>query len=107
MNIIQILTRKYPGTEWALTENDYATLEWFSDTPKPTEKQLEELQPEVDYEIAYEAVQAKRAGAYSAESDILKYKWEETLDPADHAAFMTAKQAIRERFPYPEKPKDQ
>lgn len=104
MNIPQILTRKYPGTQWTLTGDEYAGLEWLDESPKPTEKQLEALQPEVDYEIAYEIVQAERQAAYIVESDPLKYKWEETLDEADHAVFIAAKTAIRERYPYPIKP---
>lgn len=104
MNISEILTRKYPGTEWVLTGDEYAGLEWLDGSPKPTKKELEALQPQVDYEISFEAVERERQAAYAAESDILKFKWEETLDPADHAVFMAAKQAIRERYPYPEPP---
>lgn len=60
--------------------------------------------PQAVYEREYAAVELLRQAAYSAESDILKYKWEETLDPADHAAFLDAKAAIRERYPYPVAP---
>lgn len=105
MNISEILNRKYPGTEWVLTGETYDGLEWLDESPKPTEKQLEALAPQVDYEIEYENVQALRAAAYVIESDPLKYKWEETLDPADHAALLAAKTAIRDRYPYPEPPK--
>lgn len=35
-----ILTANYPGAQWSLNNNDYATLEWYSNTPKPTQPNL-------------------------------------------------------------------
>jgi len=58
MDIAMVLTRKYPGALWNLIDDDYANLEWLSDSPKPTKKALEALWPEVQAEIAAEA-QAK------------------------------------------------
>lgn len=58
MDIAMVLTRKYPGALWNLIDDDYANLEWLSDTPKPTKKALEALWPDVQAEIAAEA-QAK------------------------------------------------
>jgi hypothetical protein len=58
MDIAMVLTRKYPGALWNLIDDDYANLEWLSDSPKPTKKELEALWPEVQAEIAAEA-QAK------------------------------------------------
>jgi len=58
MDIATVLTRKFPNTEWNLVDNDYAKLEWLSDSPKPTKKALEALWPDVQAEIAAEA-QAK------------------------------------------------
>jgi lactate dehydrogenase-like 2-hydroxyacid dehydrogenase len=58
MNIVEILTSKYPGCEWSLVGEDYEGLNWLSDTPKPTEKQLEDLWPIVQAEIQA-AAQAK------------------------------------------------
>jgi len=60
-----VLTRKYPGALWNLIDDDYANLEWLSDTPKPTKKALEALWPEVQAEIAAEA-QAKLDAKASA-----------------------------------------
>jgi len=54
MDIAMVLTRKYPGALWNLIDDDYANLEWLSDTPKPTKKALEALWPEVQAEIAAE-----------------------------------------------------
>lgn len=61
--------------------------------------------PQAVYEREYTAVQKLRESAYRIESDPLKFKWEESLDSADHAAFLASKAEIRERYPYPEPPK--
>lgn len=38
-----ILTVNYFGNEWALSANDYDTLQWFSTNPKPTKDELDAL----------------------------------------------------------------
>jgi hypothetical protein len=58
MDISTILVRKYTGSEWTLDGEDYAGLTWLSDSPKPTEKQLQDLWSGVQAEVAAEA-QAK------------------------------------------------
>ena len=58
MDIANILTRRYAGTEWTLNGDSYTGLTWLSDTPKPTKKTLEGLWADVQAEIAAEA-QAK------------------------------------------------
>lgn len=65
MDIVTILTRKYPGTEWTLDGDNYTGLTWLSDTPKPTKKALEAHWPDVQAEIAAEA-QAKLDAKASA-----------------------------------------
>ena len=54
MDIANILTRKYSGSEWTLDGDDYTGLTWLSDTPKPSKKTLEGLWVEVEAEIAEE-----------------------------------------------------
>ncbi len=58
MDIAIILTTKYSGSEWTLDGEDYAGLTWLSDSTKPTKKQLEDLWPVVQSEVAA-AAQAK------------------------------------------------
>ena len=58
MDITQVLTKRFPDTEWTLNGDDYTGLTWLSDTPKPTLKTLEGLWADVQAEIAAEA-QAK------------------------------------------------
>lgn len=50
-----ILSRKYFGSQWELIGNDYSGLNWKSETPKPSKKQLDDLWAEVQSEIQTEA----------------------------------------------------
>ena len=43
INYSSILIVNYPGTEWSMTDEDYSTLQWYSDTPKPTQAELDAL----------------------------------------------------------------
>jgi len=38
-----ILTRHYAGSEWTLNGDEYSGLTWLSDTPKPTQEELDAL----------------------------------------------------------------
>jgi hypothetical protein len=58
MDIPAILNSKYSGSEWILDGEDYEGLTWLSDSPKPTQEELENLWPEVQTELAAKA-QAK------------------------------------------------
>jgi hypothetical protein len=58
MDIAMILSTKYNGSEWIIDGDSYENLNWLSDTPKPTKKQLEDLWPSVQTELAAKA-QAK------------------------------------------------
>ena len=49
-NYAQVLSANYAGTEWSITGNDYDTLDWYSDTPKPTQAELDAQWPAVDYQ---------------------------------------------------------
>lgn len=48
----KILIVNYVGSEWAMSNEDYATLQWFSDTPKPTQEELDALIPNTANEVA-------------------------------------------------------
>lgn len=52
MDIVQILTIKYPGKEWNLVGNDYEGLDWLDSSTKPTKQQLESQWSEVQQIIA-------------------------------------------------------
>ena len=38
-----ILTRHYAGSEWTLNGDEYSGLTWLSDTPTPTQEELDAL----------------------------------------------------------------
>jgi hypothetical protein len=64
-----ILTRKFPNTEWSLIGEDYENLLWFSNTPKPTKDELENLWDEVK-ELIEEEKQNKVNAKAAAEAKL-------------------------------------
>lgn len=54
---VAVLSANYPDAQWTLSGNDYATLEWHDDTPKPTQAELD---------AAWPAVQQAQANAEAA-----------------------------------------
>jgi hypothetical protein len=59
-----VLVANYPDVEWTVRGNDYATLEWHDDTPKPTQGELDAAWPAVQQQQA-DAVAAKVAARQS------------------------------------------
>jgi hypothetical protein len=56
-----ILTKKYAGSEWTLNGDDYEGLTWLSDTPKPTQTELDALWDSTIQQVAEEKAQAQAA----------------------------------------------
>lgn len=104
MDIVQILTINYPGTQWVLTGEDYSGLEWLDESSKPTKAALEKQWPAVDYQNQLDAVSEQRRIAYTLESDPLNFKYQETELPEDKAAWLAKKAEIQARYPEPEAP---
>jgi hypothetical protein len=100
MDIPAILSRRYAGTEWTLSGDDYAGLTWLSEGKPPTEKQLEALWPEVQHEVAMERVEQARASAYRETSDALFFKYQRGT--ATEQEWLDAVQAVKDAHPYPE-----
>jgi hypothetical protein len=42
-----VLTANYPDSQWTLDGDTYAGLTWLSDTPKPTQQELDAAWPAV------------------------------------------------------------
>ena len=59
-----VLTANYPGAEWTLDGDDYDGLTWLSDSPKPTQQELDDAWPAVQQAQA-DAVTAKEAARAS------------------------------------------
>lgn len=100
-----VLTANYPGSQWALNNNDYATLQWFSDTPKPTQAELDAQWPQVNYANQCEIVSTARRLAYEAQSDGLFFEWQR--GDGTEAAWRAAVAAVKAANPYPPEPDNQ
>ena len=57
----QILSINYPNSEWGITDNYYNTLEWYSETPKPTQAELDALFNQRFEKQAVKAFQLKKS----------------------------------------------
>jgi hypothetical protein len=97
-----VLTANYPGSQWALDNNDYSTLQWFSNTPKPTQAELDAAWPQVDYDNQYAAVETARRNAYEQQSDGLFFEWQR--GDGTEAAWRAAVAAVKAAHPYPPAP---
>jgi hypothetical protein len=100
IDIAKILLHKYPETKWVLNGNDYSGLEWLDDSPKPSQKELEDQWSEVQQEFEFDAVKQARHNAYVAPggSDALFLKWQR--GEATKQEWLDAVQAINDAHPY-------
>ena len=60
-----ILTANYQGSSWTLNGDTYDGLTWLSDSPKPTQAELDAAWPAVQ-QAQQDAVAAKEAARQSA-----------------------------------------
>jgi hypothetical protein len=52
-----ILTKNYAGSQWTLNGDSYDGLTWLSDTPKPTQAELDDLWGSTQSVVASEKAQ--------------------------------------------------
>lgn len=97
-----VLMANYPGSEWTLDNNDYSTLQWLSDTPKPTQKELDAAWPQVDYANQCALVETARRTAYEQQSDGLFFEWQR--GDGTEAAWRQAVAKVKAAHPYPPAP---
>jgi hypothetical protein len=97
-----ILTANYAGQIWTLDGDNYDGLVWLSDTPKPTQAELDAQWPTVDYQNQYNTVSKTRHAEYIKTSDPIFFEWQRgTKTQAD---WDNAVQAIKDANPYPPAP---
>jgi hypothetical protein len=96
---IAVLEANYPGAEWSISENDYDTLEWYSETPKPTQAALDSAWPQVNYDNEVASVEKTRRTQYEAQSDGLFFEWQRGTNTKE--AWEAAVQAVKDANPYP------
>jgi hypothetical protein len=102
MDISLILTKNYQGSEWALDGEDYAGLNWLSETPKPTKAALEKQWAQVQYDLQVEAVNAQRLTAYQTESDPIFFEYQRGENTEE--AWKAKITEIQARYPFPTAP---
>jgi hypothetical protein len=64
-----VLSENYPDAEWTLNGDTYGGLTWLSDTPKPTQAELDAAWPAVQ-QARQDAVAVKEAARQSAISKL-------------------------------------
>ncbi len=99
IDYVTILSANYVGSEWVISENDYATLQWFSSTPKPTQAELDAQWPQVDYQTQYNAVETTRRTQYEAQSDGIYFAWQR--QDATEIEWRNAVAKVKADNPYP------
>jgi len=96
-----VLTARYDA-EWTLDGDSYEGLTWLSDSPKPTQAELDALWAEVAYERAYARVEAARRARYQSETDGLFF--EAQREGGDLTVWAAAVDQIKADLPYPSVP---
>jgi hypothetical protein len=97
-----VLSAKYPSANWSMNANDYSTLVWLSNTPQPTQAELDAAWPQVDYDNQVAIVEQNRLSAYEKQSDPLYFKWQR--GDATEAEWRAAVAKVKADNPYPPAP---
>jgi len=97
-----VLNANYPGAQWTLSGNDYSTLVWHDDTPKPKKATLDAAWPSIQHANQVAAVENARRAAYAAESDPLFFEWQR--GDGTEQAWLDAVAAVKAAHPYPPAP---
>jgi hypothetical protein len=97
-----VLVANYPGAQWSLSDNDYDTLEWYDDTPKPSQADLDAAWPTVEYNDQVAAVEDARRADYEKQSDPLFFEWQR--GDGTEQAWLDAVAAVKAAHPYPPAP---
>jgi hypothetical protein len=97
-----VLSANYVGKEWAISGNDYDSLQWFSAGTAPTQAELDAQWPTVAYNNQVTAVETTRRKQYEAQSDGLFFEWQRGTNT--QAAWEAAVQAVKDANPYPPNP---
>lgn len=97
-----VLRINYAGKQWNLNGDDYDGLEWFDETPKPTQAELDALWPQVQYETQYAEVEQARLVAYEQQSDPIFFKWQR--GDATELDWREAVAKVKAENPYPSAP---
>lgn len=96
---VKILGQKYAGSEWTLNGDTYDGLTWLSDTPKPTQAELDALWLEVQNAVERDRIESLRKTAYATESDPVFFQYQR--GDATEQEWLDAVEAVKAKYPYP------
>jgi hypothetical protein len=102
INYALIIDSLYPSCNFVLVGNSYDGLTWLSDTPKPSQEELDAAWPQVQYQQQRAEVEAQRRNAYTQEADPLFFSYQR--GEATEQDWLDAVESIKARYPYPEAP---
>jgi hypothetical protein len=97
-----ILAAIRPGALWQLDGDLYSGLTWLDDSPKPTQKTLDDAWPQVQYDREVARIKAERRARYAAETDGIYF--EAMRGDGNLDAWNAATAQIRADLPYPPAP---
>jgi hypothetical protein len=97
-----VLSSNYPDSEWTLDGDTYNGLTWLSDSPKPTQQELDDAWPQVQYQQQRAEIETQRRNAYTQEADPLFFSYQR--GEATEQEWLDAVESIKARYPYPEAP---
>ena len=101
-NYVDVLGVLYPGAEWTIAGNDFDSLVWHSDSPVPSQSELDAAWPQVQYDREYAQVEAARRTRYQSETDGMFFAAQR--DGGDLTAWVAAVDQIKAELPYPAQP---
>jgi len=93
-----VLAAVYPGSLWILDGTEYSGLSWQSDTPKPSQAELDAAWPQVQTDLANDQARQSRLTAFEQEADPLFFGWQRGENTEQEWLDKVAE--IRARFPY-------
>lgn len=99
MDIALILSTNYRNDEWVLNGETYDGLEWLSDSPKPSEAELEKQWIAVEAQAANDAVSNLRLAGYREQSDPIFFQYQRGVKTEQE--WLDAVAAVDAAYPYP------
>jgi hypothetical protein len=96
IDYVAILIKHYSNDKWSLNGNEYSGLTWLSDTPKPSQEELESHWNFVEKDINSNTYKAQRAREYPSFADQF-----DTLYHGGYDAWKAQIDAIKLKYPKP------
>ena len=97
-----VLAYNYRDAEWMLDGDTYDGLTWLSDTPKPSQAELDAAWPTVQYNQQRATIENQRKAAYQQEADPLFFSYQR--GEATEQEWLDKVAEIKLAYPYPEAP---